>query len=379
MGDQGARRRSRACLVSGSVSRRPAARRRRHRANAHRSHAATARSSTAPPRSRVTLRRASLRRHHDERARAAVATRMQLRADGTSVVGPKVARGRRAWRRSPFVGREAISPRSSAYEDARRTRLRSSSPSAVLPASARATSSRGVSRIVASFVARVALVSRGVVREESRARHHGRRRARDRRRREGRGPRGAMSATDVLLAKIDVVGRARESSSARLVANEPLPRASTPARRDALWMALTDMAMRGIPGGAARHRGRRRQWADSSRSPGSTLARSRGGASVFRPRDRTPHAVGDDPARFSGGINVRIEPPALARRTVRAIAKAILARRPTAPTARRWSNRSPRRPAGHALRRDCHASRTRDATRRALRPSRPPSRSRSTR
>src|SRR5690606_10827870 len=55
----------------------------------------------------------------------------------------------------------------------------------------------------------------------------------------------AMAATDALLARIDLAGPSTRELVARLVANEPLPETvDARAARDALWIALTDMALR---------------------------------------------------------------------------------------------------------------------------------------
>ena len=257
---------------------------------------------------------------------------LQVRPDGSAIVGIKLAARKDVVGGSPFVGREAdLSQIVSAYERCAddntpiivtisgppgigKTRLRreavariSSHPSAPRVALVRAESfGKSHALGVMGDVARgIAGVTKGAAFEE------------------------AAAATDSLLAKMEHSGGPHSSARdlvARLVANEPLPESGDArAARDALWIALTDMALR-----ASLHTPlvialEDAQWADleSLAWLDHLLARA-AGHSVFVLATARPTLWRDDPARFAGRDHVRIELRPLARRTVRAIAQAIL-------------------------------------------------------
>ena len=255
---------------------------------------------------------------------------MQVRADGSSVVGAKVtAKKEGVAGGSPFVGREAdLSQIVSAYERCQedktpiivtisgapgigKTRLRreavariTSHPSGPLVALVRAESfaKSHALGIMADVARGIAGVAKGAALED------------------------AMTATDALLAKIDIVGPSTRELVARLVANEPLPESvDARAARDALWMALTDMALRASEGVPLVIAVEDAQWADLESLAWLDHVLGRAAAhSVFVLATARPTLWRDDPARFSGRDHVRIELRPLARRTVRAIAKAIL-------------------------------------------------------
>lgn len=257
---------------------------------------------------------------------------MQVRPDGTSVVGPKAAAKKEAVGGSPFVGREAeISQIVSAYERCQedktpiivtisgapgigKTRLRreaisqiSSSSSSPRVATVRAESfaKSHALGIMADVARGIAGVAKGAALED------------------------AMAATDALLAKVAVAGPSTRELVARLVANEPLPESvDARAARDALWIALTDMALKAASEAPLVISVEDAQWADleSLAWLDHLLARA-AGHSVFVLATARPTLWRDDPARFSGRDHVRIELRPLARRTVRSIAKAILAAR----------------------------------------------------
>jgi len=257
---------------------------------------------------------------------------MQMRPDGTAVVGPKLAAKKEVAGGSPFVGREAdLSQIASAYERCQedktpiivtisgapgigKTRLRreaiaqlSAHPSAPRVALVRAESfAKSHALGVMADVARgVSGVTKGATLED------------------------AMAAMNAVLAQADGVGPSTRELMARLVANEPLPESvDARAARDALWIALTDMTLRAAESAPLVIAVEDAQWADleSLAWLDHLLARA-AGHSVFVLATARPTLWRDDPARFSGRDHVRIELRPLARRTVRAIAKAILAER----------------------------------------------------
>jgi tetratricopeptide (TPR) repeat protein len=255
---------------------------------------------------------------------------MQVRADGTSVVGPKVtAKKEGVAGGSPFVGREAdLSQIVSAYERCQedktpiivtisgapgigKTRLRREAVSRIgsHPSAPRVALVRAESFAKSHALGIMADVARGIAGVSK-----------------GAGLEDAMSATDVLLSKIDLVGPSTRELVARLVANEPLPESvDARAARDALWMALTDMAIRVSQEAPLVIAVEDAQWADlESLAWLDHLLGRAAGHSVFVLATARPTLWRDDPARFSGRDHVRIELRPLARRTVRAIAKAIL-------------------------------------------------------
>jgi eukaryotic-like serine/threonine-protein kinase len=261
---------------------------------------------------------------------------MQVRADGASVVGAKATVKKEVAGGSPFVGREAdLSQIVSAYERAEedktpiivtisgapgigKTRLRreavsriGSHPSAPRIALVRAESfaKSHALGIMADVARGIAGVTKGAQLED------------------------VMAATDALLAKVEVVGPSTRELVARLVANEPLPESvDARAARDALWIALTDMALRASNETPLVIAVEDAQWADlESLAWLDHLLGRAAGHSVFVLATARPTLWRDDPARFSGRDHVRIELRPLARRTVRAIAKAILGDKAQSP------------------------------------------------
>ena len=254
---------------------------------------------------------------------------MQVRADGTSVVGAKAGGKKDVAGGSPFVGREAnLSQIVSAYERCQedktpiivtisgapgigKTRLRREAVSRIAshPSSPRVAIVRAESFAKSHALGIMADVARGIAGIAK-----------------GAGLEDAMAATDALLSKIDVVGPSTRELVARLVANEPLPETvDARAARDALWMALTDMALRVSQEAPLVIAVEDAQWADlESLAWIDHLLGRAAGHSVFVLATARPTLWRDDPARFSGRDHVRIELRPLARRTVRAIAKAIL-------------------------------------------------------
>ncbi|MDB4940792.1 MAG: Serine/threonine protein kinase [Labilithrix sp.] len=254
---------------------------------------------------------------------------VQIRSDGSAIVSAKLALRKDVVGGSPFVGREAdLSQIVSAFERCQedgtpiivtisgapgigKTRLRreavariSAHPSSPRVALVRAESfaKSHALGIMAEVARAIAGVTKGAALED------------------------VMVATDAMLAKTEGVGPGTRDLVGRLVANEPLPESGDArAARDALWIALTDLALR-----ASHHTPlvialEDAQWADldSLAWLDHLLARA-AGHSVFVLATARPTLWRDDPARFSGRDHVRIELRPLARRTVRAIAQAIL-------------------------------------------------------
>jgi len=261
---------------------------------------------------------------------------MQVRPDGTSVVGPKVTARKEIAGGSPFVGREAdLSQVVSAYERCQEDRT---------PIIVTLTGAPGIgkTRLRREALARVAAHSSAprvvMVRAESFARSHALGIMADVARglagvAKGAALTDAMTATEALLARIDYAGRSTRDLIARLVANEPLPEAvDARAARDALWIALTDMALRVSKEAALVISLEDAQWADleSLAWLDHLLARAVG-HSVFVLATARPTLWREDPVRFAGRDHVRIELRPLARRTVRAIAKAILGEKASSP------------------------------------------------
>lgn len=254
---------------------------------------------------------------------------MLIRPDGTSVVGPKVIGKRDVSGGSPFLGREAdLSQIVSAYERCQEDET---------PIIVTLTGAPGIgkTRLRREAVSRIA--SHGsapriaLVRSESFAKSHALGMMADVARQLAGVPKGATLedarfAVGALLARALVTNPSTHELVARLVANEPLPESvDARAARDALWIALTDVTLklsRETPLVIAVEDA---QWADleSLAWLDHLLARA-AGHSVFVLATARPTFWRDDPSRFTGRDHVRIELRPLARRTVRAIAKAIL-------------------------------------------------------
>ncbi len=254
---------------------------------------------------------------------------MRVLPDGTSVVGPKVIGRRDVSGGSPFVGREAdLSQIVSAYERCQEDET---------PIVVTLTGAPGIgkTRLRREAVSRIASHSSApriaLVRSESFAKSHALGMMADVARQLAGVPKGATLedarfAAGALLARALVTNASTHELVARLVANEPLPESvDARAARDALWIALTDVTLklsRETPLVIAVEDA---QWADleSLAWLDHLLARA-AGHSVFVLATARPTFWRDDPSRFAGRDHVRIELRPLARRTVRAIAKAIL-------------------------------------------------------
>jgi eukaryotic-like serine/threonine-protein kinase len=254
---------------------------------------------------------------------------MQLRPDGTSVVGLKVAGRKEIAGGSPFIGREAdLQQIVSAYERCQEDHT---------PIIVTLTGAPGIgkTRLRGEALARIAAHPSGprvvLVRAESFAKSHALGVMGDIARGFAGVGKGAMredvmAATDALLDRIDFGSSATRDLVGRLVANEALPeKVDARAARDALWIALTEIAMRVARGASLVIALEDAQWADleSLAWLDHLLARA-ASHSVFVLATARPTLWRDDPSRFNGRDHVRLELRPLARRTVRAIAKAIL-------------------------------------------------------
>jgi eukaryotic-like serine/threonine-protein kinase len=142
----------------------------------------------------------------------------------------------------------------------------------------------------------------------------------------------AFDATDVLIAISEVpCSHAARELIARLVANEALPEVDdTRGARDALWLVLTDMIV-----GMTRHHPlvvvlEDVQWADveSLSWVDHLLARS-AGSPVFVLAAARPAFWREEAARFEGRDHVRLELRPLSRKQSRSIAASILGERAT--------------------------------------------------
>lgn len=254
---------------------------------------------------------------------------MQVRADGTSVVGTRGSAKKDVAGGSPFVGREAdLSQIVSAYE-------RSEEDETPIIVTISGAPGIGKTRLRREAVSRIASHPSAprvaIVRAESFAKSHALGIMADVARGIAGVSKGAqlddvMAATDALLSNVEVVGPGTRDLVARLVANEPLPESvDARAARDALWIALTDMAMRASKATPLVIAVEDAQWADlESLAWLDHLLGRAAGHSVFVLATARPTLWRDDPARFAGRDHVRIELRPLARRTVRAIAKSIL-------------------------------------------------------
>jgi serine/threonine protein kinase len=137
----------------------------------------------------------------------------------------------------------------------------------------------------------------------------------------------ALDATDVLIAVSEApCSDAARDLIARLIASTALPDLDdTLGARDALWIALTDIAV-GIAKQTPLVIGLEdAQWADAESLAwiDHLLARA-GGRALWVLATTRPSLWRDDPTRFEARDHVRVELRPLPRKTVRAIAEAVL-------------------------------------------------------
>jgi tetratricopeptide (TPR) repeat protein len=143
----------------------------------------------------------------------------------------------------------------------------------------------------------------------------------------------ALDATDVLIAICEApCSDAARGLVARLVANEPLPKVDDErGARDALWLALTDLAIGLSHAQPLAVVIEDAQWADSEGlSWLDHLLGRAAGHSVFLVVDARPSLWRHAPALFEGRDHVRIELRPLSRKYARAMAMSVLAERAAA-------------------------------------------------
>jgi serine/threonine protein kinase/tetratricopeptide (TPR) repeat protein len=140
----------------------------------------------------------------------------------------------------------------------------------------------------------------------------------------------ALDATDVLIAVSEAsCSEAARDLVARLIVNAALPDLDdTRGARDALWIALTDIAV-GIAKQTPLVIGiEDAQWADAeSLSWIDHLLARAGGRALWVMATTRPSLWRDDPTRFEARDHVRVELRPLPRKSVRAIAQAVLGAR----------------------------------------------------
>jgi tetratricopeptide (TPR) repeat protein len=258
---------------------------------------------------------------------------VQLRGDGSTVVGPPLRGRREVVGGAPFVGREAelaqvVSAFDRCVEDA-------------TPILTTITGAPGIgkTRLLREALSRVVGHASGprvvLTRSESFSKGHALGAVGDMARGltdVGRGaPLGdALVATEALIASTAVSSSdASRDLLARLIANEALPHIDEAGgARDALWLLLTDITL------AAAQRCpivvvlEDAQWADAESLSwfDHLLARSTGSPLWVLAAAR-PGLWRDEPTRFEGRDHVRIELRPLSRKQARAIATSILGER----------------------------------------------------
>ena len=258
---------------------------------------------------------------------------LQLRGDGSAVIGTALPGRKEIVGGAPFVGREAeLAQIVAAFERCVEDRT---------PIVATVTGAPGIGktrlqREALSRIASHASAPRVVLaRSESFSKNHTLGAVGDIARGltgVGRGAplQEALDATEGLVAAAEVpCSSASRELFARIVANEPLPHLDEArGARDALWLALTDITL-----GAARKTPlvvvlEDVQWADAESLSwmDHLLARASGCALCVLAAAR-PSLWRDDPARFEGRDHVRIELRPLSRKQARSIAHSILGER----------------------------------------------------
>ncbi|HEX3771590.1 MAG TPA: protein kinase [Polyangiaceae bacterium] len=255
---------------------------------------------------------------------------LQLRGDGSAVVGTPLPGRKDAGGGVPFVGREAelaqiVAAFERSVEDRTpivvtvtgapgmgKTRLRREALSRIVShaSTPRVLSARSESFSKSHALGVVADVARGLTGVAK-----------------GAPLQEALDATDVLIATSEVpCSHTSRELIARLVANEPLPELDdTRGARDGLWLVLTEMVL-----GMSKQQPlaivlEDVQWADAESLSwvDHLLARS-AGSTVFVLAAARPAFWRESAARFEGRDHVRIELRPLSRKQARAIAVAVL-------------------------------------------------------
>ncbi len=255
---------------------------------------------------------------------------LQLRGDGSAVVGSPLRGRREVVAGAPFVGREAeLAQVVAAFE-------RCVEDDAPIVTSITGAPGIGKTRLLREALSRVVSHASGprvvLTRSESFSKGHALGAVGDMARGLMDVARGvaltdALEATEALLATTSVAcSDASRELLARLVANEPLPHIDTAGgARDALWLALTDITL------AAARRSpvvvvlEDAQWTDPESLSWFDHLLARAGQSPFwLLLAARPGLWRDGPARFEGRDHVRIELRPLSRKQARALATSIL-------------------------------------------------------
>ncbi len=145
----------------------------------------------------------------------------------------------------------------------------------------------------------------------------------------------ALDATDLLIATSEaVVADSARDLIARLIASETLPELDDArGARDALWISLTEIAVSIAKSSPLVIGVEDAQWADQESLSWLDHLLARAAARPLWVLATTrPSFFRDDPERFSGRDHVRMELRPLAKKTVRAIAKAMLGDRAASAT-----------------------------------------------
>jgi eukaryotic-like serine/threonine-protein kinase len=258
---------------------------------------------------------------------------LQLRGDGSAVVGTPLRGRRENVGGAPFVGREAeLAQIVQAFD-------RCAEDKTPIVITVTGTPGIGKTRLRREALSRIASHATAprivLARSESFAKSHALGVVGDIARgltgvAKGAPLQEALDATDVLIAISEVpCSEAARELLARLISNEALPEVDdTRGARDALWLVLTDMTV-----GMARNNPlvvvlEDAQWADSeSLSWMDHLLARAAGRPVCVLAGARPTLWRDDPSRFEGRDHVRIELRPLSRKQSRAIATSILGER----------------------------------------------------
>lgn len=258
---------------------------------------------------------------------------LQLRSDGSAVVGTPVRGRRDIAGGAPFVGREAeLAQIVAAFERCVDDRTPILVTITGTPGIGKTRLQReALSRIASHVTAPRVLLARS----ESFAKNHTLGAVADLVRglmgiARGASLNDSLDATDALLATARVFcSAASRELLARLVTNEALPQLDDArGSRDALWLALTDITLAVARKSPLVLVLEDAQWADAESMAwiDHLLARAAGCALCVLAATR-PTLWRDDPARFEGRDHVRLELRPLSRKQARAIVASILGSR----------------------------------------------------
>lgn len=254
----------------------------------------------------------------------------QMRADGTVVVGPKVSGKKDAAGGSPFVGREAdLAQVLEAFERCTDDRT----PVVVTVTGAPGLGKTRLRREAVSRIASLPGAPRvALARCESFAKSHAFGTMADLARdlaglAKGAGGDDALAAADRLFEGVASTPSPKTRELvARLLSNDSLPDGGDArAARDAIWIALTEVALARSQGAPLALVLEDAQWADQESLAWIEHVLARGiGHPLFVLAAARPALWRDDPKRFATRDHVRVELRPLGKRAVRNIARSIL-------------------------------------------------------